>query len=406
MSDSILAKIKRKVSHSKEEKLIKCDYRSESECPYTSTKQCKYDKSNCHIVNKKKTRVKSYKSISSIVILALSGLIIYILATIASLDPEFAFKHSSYVYSIVIGLALSLVTGSILAVVIDIPTRLKDYELSFVNALTSNNYLKSLDEERLTNLRKDITNQLHKAEAPAMAAGLIEIDQQICELLREPYYSRYRHSVVCKYDKNEKYINKEHSIEYRLVNPYSVNRSSVEYIQFTNHIIDDEGKADGSILGLTLLCRIDDGEELNFSDRIKFEYEDVEHEFYNKKITIEEKTTEKRKKKGIRVEFKKYIEVKLRYTIKVDIKDPCFTKRLQHPAKNFRLDYACLDKEESEIKLYGQIFGTGIKQSDVSVKYSPNSISLETFDWLLPDNGAMVVMLTKRKNDQVEQTKE
>lgn len=35
-----------------------------------------------------------------------------------------------------------------------------------------------------------------------------------------------------------------------------------------------------------------------------------------------------------------------------------------------------------------------MKQSDVSIQYiSDNTISLETFDWLLPTNGAIVVML-------------
>ena len=45
-------------------------------------------------------------------------------------------------------------------------------------------------------------------------------------------------------------------------------------------------------------------------------------------------------------------------------------------------------------KLFGQVFGTEMKQSDVSIQYiSDNTISLETFDWLLPTNGAIVVML-------------
>lgn len=389
----LFRKIKKMFPHKKKAKLMQCEFRSEKDCPYVSTKQCKYDKTNCHLINrKKKNKVRNFTSISYMIVVALVGLIMYILAVIAASESSFVFKHSYYVYYIIKGFALSLLTGAILAIVIDLPTRLKDYEMSIVNAITSNNYLKSLDEDRLTKLRKDITNQLHKAEAPAMADGLIEIDQRVCKYLQEAYYSRYRHSVVCKFNEEENCINKEHSIEYKLINPYGENRSITEYIKFTNYILDKKGTDDGSIVGLTILCRIDDGVERDFSKKFKFDYEKVEHQFYNKKITIVEDTTEERREKGIRVEFKKHIEVKLRYNINVDIKDPCFTKRVQHPAKNFRLDYACADED---VKLFGQIFGTGIKQSDVSVKYLRNSISLETFDWLLPNNGAMVVMLKK-----------
>lgn len=81
----------------------------------------------------------------------------------------------------------------------------------------------------------------------------------------------------------------------------------------------------------------------------------------------------------------------MRYTIKVHKEDRCFTKRLQHPAKNFRLDY--MSKDEN-VKLYGQMFGTEMKQSNMYIRsMSSNSKSLECFDMLLPQNGAMVVML-------------
>ena len=42
--------------------------------------------------------------------------------------------------------------------------------------------------------------------------------------------------------------------------------------------------------------------------------------------------------------------------------------------------------------IFGQLFGTELKQSDFLIRYPlPNSVSLESFEWLLPDNGAIVV---------------
>lgn len=369
-----------------------CEYNSIDECPYNSTKECKFDKTNCHLVKNEEKKQKTNNSWLPIVIVALVGFIGYVLFTIASLDDSFEFTHSKYIYPVVTGIALSIVTGSILALVIDLPSRLKDYELSFVNALSSNNYLKSLDETRLTKLRNDITEQLHKTKAPCMAKGLIMIDQRICELLREPYYSRYRHAVICTKLENSDFIEKEHSIEYKLINPYGANQVAVEFLKFTNLVLMENGQTEDSMDKLEIFCRIDNKDEQNLSERIEFKYEDIKNEFYNKKISVVDKENSDGNKRGIRVEFEDSIEVKMRYKIKVHKNDPCFTKRLQHPAKNFRLDYTCND---DQIKLYGQIFGTEIKQSDVSIKYTTNSISLETFDWLLPDNGAIVVMQKK-----------
>lgn len=99
--------------------------------------------------------------------------------------------------TILSGVSISIIAGAILTYIIDIPSKLKEYETSFLNALSSNNYLKSLDESKLIQLRKDTTEQLHAKNAPFMATGLIDIDQRICDLLKQPYYTRYRQSVIC-----------------------------------------------------------------------------------------------------------------------------------------------------------------------------------------------------------------
>ncbi|MDE6049387.1 MAG: hypothetical protein K2G09_06810 [Paramuribaculum sp.] len=366
-----------------------CDYNSVEECPYNSLKECKFDKSVCHLKEHEKGQRKSNKSTMIVLVVALFGLIAYILIAIVSRNDDFSFAYSEYVYAIGGGIALSVVTGAILALVIDLPMRLKDYEQSFVNALSSNNYLKSLDETRLTNLRNQITEQLHKTKAPSMPKGLIKIDQRICELLRLPYYSRYSHTVVCsRSNEHPEYIEKEHTIEYRLVNPYSVNHQAVEFIKFTNLVLLKNGDSPNSISGLKIRCGIDGKEKEDISNRFDLKSEPIEDDFYNNRITLSDKDNPD--SNGIRIEFDDNIEVDMKYKILVHESDPCFTKRLQHPAKNFRLFYTCV---QSDHKLYGQIFGTELKQSDVSIKYTNNSICLETYDWLLPDNGAMVVML-------------
>ena len=196
--------------------------------------------------------------------------------------------------------------------------------------------------------------------------------------------------------------NRGYYIEYKLINPYSVNKEATEYIKFSNLIkieTPEEGhELPSAINNLKISYKKDDGDIVVLEqDRdfiLKSEMlSQPKTDYYNAKIWLE--ATNKQQadlKSGIRVDFRDNLLVRLDYVIDVHVNDVCFTKRLQHPAKNFRLDYSCKDIEGH---LFGQIFGTQLKQSEFSIKYqSENSISLEAFDWLLPDNGAIVVLNT------------
>lgn len=376
-----------------------CEYESVQECPYNVETECKFDKKNCHLIKYNETKKKKSKPVCNIYLIAFIGVLLYIITKYLSNNKIFTFPLDDYVLPIVSGIGISVTTAAILALVIDMPSRLREYEEAFVYALASNNYLKSLDELKLTRLRNDITIQLHKASAPYMAKGLIKIDQRICELLREPYYSRYRHSVKCRIIDNSDFIEKEHIIDYKLINPYGVNKDATEFVRFTNLILKRENEdINNAFKELQIKCIVDNGEEQDLSNQITTRSEAInsQREFYDTKVIIDS-NVEKRvgEKVGIKITFKDNLIIHAQYKVQIHKKDICFTKRLQHPAKNFRLDYSC---SNDDVKLYGQIFGTEIKQSDMSINYSrDNSISLETFDWLLPDNGAIVVML---KNDK------
>lgn len=372
-----------------------CSYNSSSECPYSDRPdKCIYNKKSCILDDK---RIIS-KTTLLLYITLFCCLCIFLLSLYLSSNKCFEFTGSYLIYSFMSGLSLSIITGTVITLVIDIPSRLQEYEGAFINALSSNSYLKKLDENRLSNLRKDITLRLHDSAAPCMARGLINIDQRICELLRKPYYSRYRQSIICtNIDGDEKYIIKENTISYKLINPYSINKEVTEYIRITNLVIlddnDDETIKKNSLYDIKLICKIDDNETIDYSQDIILRCDklDKKVEFYNAKAYIDSKSRHDDDSHGIRINFKKSISVQINYKIKVAKADTCFTKRLQHPAKNFRLDYAY---NENGVKLFGQIFGTELKQSDFTIQYvTDNIISLEAFEFLLPDNGAIVVVL-------------
>lgn len=375
---------------SKKSETRTCNFTNLSECPYASLDECKFNKKNCF--RKKKAPIFTITTLKILVVI-LVGLLITLVSIY--LDANVKFTGSHLVFGALSSIAVSLIAGAVLAWMIDIPSKLKEYENSIVNALVSNNYLKSLDEERLTQLRKDVTEQLHKVNVPCMARGLIDIDQKICNLLKQPYYTRYRQTVVCKKDEVNGVIVKHHTIDYKLINPYSVNSKATEYISIANLVLSNgkDNMKDKAITDVRIRCIIDDGQAQNLSSEIEFDSSSVDSRetFYDTKVELVAKNDSyKGDKKGLKIEFDKSLEVKMSYDIVVDKDDISFTKRLRHPAKNFRLDYTF--ETTSPIKIFGQLFGTELKQSDFLIRYPlPNSVSLESFEWLLPDNGAIVV---------------
>lgn len=375
---------------SKKSETRTCNFTNLSECPYASVDECKFNKKNSF--RKKKAPIFTITTLKILVVI-LIGLLIALVSIY--LDAKVKFTGSHLVFGALSSIAVSLIAGAVLAWMIDIPSKLKEYENSIVNALVSNNYLKSLDEERLTQLRKDVTEQLHKVNVPCMARGLIDIDQNICNLLKQPYYTRYRQTVVCKKDEVNGVIVKHHTIDYKLINPYSVNSKATEYISIANLVLSNgkDNMKDKAITDVRIRCIIDDGQAKNLSSEIEFDSSSVDSRetFYDTKVELVAKNDSyKGDKKGLKIEFDKSLEVKMSYDIVVDKDDISFTKRLRHPAKNFRLDYTF--ETTSPIKIFGQLFGTELKQSDFLIRYPlPNSVSLESFEWLLPDNGAIVV---------------
>ena len=375
---------------SKKSETRTCNFTNLSECPYASVDECKFNKKNCF--RKKKAPIFTFTTLKILVVI-LVGLLITLVSIY--LDANVKFTGSHLVFGALSSIAVSLIAGAVLAWMIYIPSKLKEYENSIVNALVSNNYLKSLDEERLTQLRKDVTEQLHKVNVPCMARGLIDIDQKICNLLKQPYYTRYRQTVVCKKDEENGVIVKHHTIDYKLINPYSVNSKATEYISIANLVLSNgkDNMKDKAITDVRIRCIIDDGQAKNLSSEIEFDSSSVDSRetFYDTKVELVAKNDSyKGDKKGLKIEFDKSLEVKMSYDIVVDKDDISFTKRLRHPAKNFRLDYTF--ETTSPIKIFGQLFGTELKQSDFLIRYPlPNSVSLESFEWLLPDNGAIVV---------------
>ena len=94
------------------------------------------------------------------------------------------------------------------------------------------------------------------------------------------------------------------------------------------------------------------------------------------------------------VKFNKCVKVTFVSTKLIPVVDRHYTKRLKYAAGSYSLIYTC---EDDNVKLVGQLFGTLVDHSNMSIRVSPNEkvLTIETSDWLLPRNGAVVVMCNK-----------
>lgn len=376
---------KKKHFESKEE----CGYTTADDCPYKDEQQCCYSKKSCALQKEKQEHKNRHWKPRRMLLVAIVSCIVIVVLELLKLN---CVREGGQLYDLLnigIGGGFSLIAASLIALFIDIPSSLQQYELHFANMLSSNTYLKVLDVDRLHNLRRDVTTQIHKTEVPHLPDALVRIDEEICGLFNKPYYERYSHLVQCKIkDGTPKVIEKEHVVEYKLINPSAPKSLAEEVIKISNLILQ-RGENDKGITDFGLTYQIDDGQEYKLPKEYDMVVESLDKkiEFYTAKVYLAGSD----KSEGFKVYFKKNLRVKYTYKIDIDINDRCFTKRLQHPAKLFIMNYSC---DNDSIRLHGQILGTNLKQNNMSIQYlDDNSVNMVSYDWLLPDNGAVVVML-------------
>ena len=94
-------------------------------------------------------------------------------------------------------------------------------------------------------------------------------------------------------------------------------------------------------------------------------------------------------KHEVKAKFKDEVHVRISYSQIFPIADSHYTRRLKYSAKNYIISYSCPDG----YLLHGQILGTLIKQSDMSIiKNNRNNLTMICRSWLLPKNGSFIVM--------------
>lgn len=417
----------------------KCRYKTSRDCPYVDIKTCPYETNGC------KKRQHKHRSPRPFILMALFiiSLGLCALSMITSNSKIIVINNDNIKIAIEIfaPLASSMLAAILAAYLIDMPGRMNEYQNYFVELLSSNEYLKQLSDDDLSNLREHITTLQHEKDFPNMPKGLVKLDEQIFQMLRKPYFKDYTQIVSLEKaaDKPDTII-KKGTIEYTAHNPgrkdspVTMNIGMSNDVMFPDDAIANGEKMEELAKGIFKINKFvisfdNDNDYIDLKPYISVVTDKVQenelayngsihlaplkengYSNYDKPFTkasfkerkqskeVEYRHNDKNEQADLFVKFRDKIKIRLEYQTEIPVDDICFTKRLRYPVKHFLLDYS-LGQNMSEYSLTGQILGTLIDQPDITRNLSADKhkITLKTQNWLLPKNGVYVVHYKKNK---------
>lgn len=416
-----------------------CTCTTKEECTYSSRENCPYEKTNCVAFSSHKRKL-NYRRLLLFMILVISAIVFFCLI-----------KKDTPVAEIIRTLCVSLFAAILIAFLIDMPGKMKEYQEYFVNLLSSNDYLNHLDDDALSKLRNRIIWVLHAKDYPNMPKSIIKLDEQLCIMLRRPFFKTFNQSVkLLKTTKNNGAfyeITKQCNVVYKVINPGRWNNPVSVDIGLSNAVLiessilnDDEQlkqEAQRILQIKTFKAYIDDDptpyDLLPYIRIVVMRKEDssgynaqihlattmsgeTQVNYSNKDNPLSTSNMEHRSSKSepngatsipadivgsthnidLFLEFKKQVIIEFDYDIIVQESDHCFTKMLRYPVKYFNLNYS-LGEGFNDSLLTGMLIGTLIDPPDLTTNLSKDkkTIRFVTHSWLLPKNGVFIAHYKK-----------
>ena len=344
------------------------------------------------------------------------------------------------VLDVLLALIPSIIAGLIVAMYIDTPGIIHSFREMLINTLASEDYLDEQDSKKLEKIRQKVVALLHK-DSSRVPLSFLELDNELCRLIDSPYYEYFNESIVVskknEYDaliderfRNDEtakvsgsFFKKDVQIEFRIKNPKKLKpeetvMASIGITKFMD--LPKECKMEACYVFKSFEVTIDNEETYDItpvlwiqrcksstgrvSDPNTMTYDTVARlcmqnnkpldstaikTFNNINNKTKYDSSNYDTNSELEVSFKDCVQVRICYSQIYPAADSHYTRRLKYAACSYMLSYTCLDN----YVLHGQVLGTLIKQSDMSImKNNVNNITLLCRNWLLPKNGAFVVM--------------
>lgn len=322
------------------------------------------------------------------ILLILLGLLLIVLG---STPIEFAgYSLPESVRKIFESLGHAFVVGTAISVILDLPYMQKYYKSRIVDVLVGNEYLNSLPESELERLRKECTEKIYLKKTKHFEQSLLNLDESISKLLTEPYISKYRIELTC-YKEGDN-IRKRANIKYWIENPLHAEAIEDFDGKVGLYAIKDIPKENLFKVN-KFAVKIDDNPSIDLATKVDYKFTDDNDDAkqgHNFVVSLVEKGIDK----PFSFRFGTTLEIEIEDERLVPNNDNIYTKRIKLPTKNFQIHYNVIGME---CKLQGVCLGTMLKghMGHLRTVTNENSISIESFDWLLPGNGIMIAAIPK-----------
>lgn len=297
------------------------------------------------------------------------------------------FPDYSTIPDLLICLGQALIIGPALSWILDLPSMIDYFRKITIESLISSAYLKSLPRSRLVELRKECTAKIHLKDSESVEKGLINMDENVCELLTQPYYERYRQNTICQAD--EKYFVKKHHIEEYLINPLGI-KTTYDDFPKTYLNIEDGQSVNNIFKVLKLTVKIDDQPESDYTSNVEIK----ENKINKSDIPFDRELVwyDKKSNSVLAFDYTNSIIINRVTEVRTPKSDITYIKRVKKPVKSLKVDYSY---GGHDLKLVGSCFGTLSYSNDGGMKIiqEDNYISIESFNWLLPGNGIFIVKI-------------
>lgn len=280
-----------------------------------------------------------------LILLCLLGVVLILVSVII--------KHSHPDYIILLDLLTaigqSLIIGPALSWILDLPSMIDYFKKITVESLISSEYLQSLPRNRLVELRKECTAKIHLKDTDNVEKGLINLDENICELLTKPYFERFRQNTSCV-KKNDKFV-KTHVIDELLINPLN---TKIAYDDFPKTYLNiPEGESlENFYKILSVTIKIDDQPEIDVTKDINVIAKKIDNSdiHFDTVVSWHDKNG-----KELSYDYINSIAITRKIQVVTPQTDIIFIKRVVRPVKSLKIDYGY---KGNDLKLLGSCFGT------------------------------------------------
>jgi len=298
-------------------------------------------------------------------------------------------------------LSIAIISAALIAKIIEVPNFINFVNQRTVEALTNYDFLSSLNESDLDNMKKKCSKLIFEKNGKRnvdqfLNESLIEYESEITKLLLQPYHEYYKVNIYCEdvelkdnEGKSLTFMKKVSKRNFKIVNPLR-GTTHVDIIPGFNMHCPDKFDCHDLVKLVKLTVTIDDSKvQTDITDQFEKNIvtNGVAHPNYNSRVNYFIQPN-----KNSVYPFNSELVVEIEEIRYIAHSDPIYVQRVSKPTKNFSINYT-YNNDNAKLKIEG--FGADANLTDGKFikTENGNSVSFDMLSWLLPGNGILIATI-------------